>query len=133
MATSAATVNTAHTMKVGTGAVTFVWRKILPVSAALKPLAITAENPVMEFARTRTVNIFRPMMMVTFPVNTPVAAAATGAGTSVPTIAGTVLVETSKMTRKVSIAVYHMAVHAPMMGLAVMEMPKMQPVLMDKL
>ena len=95
MATSAATVNTAHTVKVGTGAVTFVWRKILPVSAALKPLAITAENPVMEYAPIRTIKRFRLMLLVTPPADTLVEAAATGAGTSVLGKAGTVLAETS--------------------------------------
>ena len=82
-------------MKVGTGVETLVWRKILHVSAAMKPLTITAENPVREYVRIRTVNIFRPMLVVTPPVNTLVAAAAIGAGTSVPTIAGTALAETA--------------------------------------
>ena len=61
----------------------------------MKLWAITAVNPVMEYALIKTVKRFRPMLMVAPIVNTPVAAAATGAGTSVPTIAGTVLVETS--------------------------------------
>ena len=69
-------------MKVGIGVGTFVWRKILNVSAAVKPLAITA--PVMEYVRIIVIKFFTPMLLVTPPVNTPVAAAtATGAGTSV--------------------------------------------------
>ena len=127
MAPSAATQKTAPIIKVGIGAGNFACQKVLPATAATKPLITSPESPAMGFVLTKNSKTLRLMLMATPAVNTPAARIVTNAGTSAETGTGIVSVEQSDYSGTVpnTAACYH-KIAAPIVGLTEMETPRMQ-------